>query len=96
MTKKTNKTFTCPVCMEQVPAHAHACPHCGADEQTGWSESTYLDGIDVDEEIDYDEILENEFPSKKPKPVAKLNWIVIVAIVLLILSFGGFMKMILK
>jgi hypothetical protein len=37
----------CPNCGEPVPAGAAACPHCGADERTGWSEETYLDGVDL-------------------------------------------------
>ena len=37
----------CPNCGEPVPAGAAACPHCGADEHTGWSEETYLDGVEL-------------------------------------------------
>jgi len=37
----------CPNCGEPVPAGAEACPHCGADERTGWSEETYLDGVEL-------------------------------------------------
>ena len=33
-----------------MPAGAKACPHCGADERTGWSEETYLDGVDLPED----------------------------------------------
>ena len=42
----------CPTCGEPVPAGARACPHCGADERTGWNEETYLDGVDLPEEDD--------------------------------------------
>ena len=31
---------------------ALACPECGSDEHTGWSEDTYVDGIDLPEEAD--------------------------------------------
>ena len=41
----------CPTCGEPVPAGARACPHCGADERTGWGEDTYLDGVDLPEEL---------------------------------------------
>ena len=37
----------CPNCGEPVPAGAAAYPHCGADERTGWSEETYLDGVEL-------------------------------------------------
>ena len=43
-------TFPCPHCGEPVPAKALACPHCGSDEQTGWSDDTYLDGVDLPDE----------------------------------------------
>ena len=39
--------FTCPVCGEVVDADALACPGCGADEQTGWSEQAEYDGLDL-------------------------------------------------
>ncbi len=33
----------CPVCGEDVPPRARACPECGADEQTGWKPSASAD-----------------------------------------------------
>src|SRR3954463_1087673 len=40
----------CPVCGEEVPRNALACPECGADHNSGWREDadTY-DGIDLPE-----------------------------------------------
>ena len=40
----------CPACGEQVPAGARACPACGADARTGWSEGTLYDGLDLPDE----------------------------------------------
>lgn len=37
----------CPVCGADVPAGAHACPDCGACADTGWSEETVYDGLDL-------------------------------------------------
>lgn len=38
----------CPVCGEPVPPKAKACPHCGADERSGWNEDdTRYDGLDL-------------------------------------------------
>ncbi len=31
--------FLCPNCGAMVPANAKACPECGSDEETGWSEA---------------------------------------------------------
>ena len=76
----------CPVCGADVPPRARACPECGADEQTGWSEKGRYDsmGIPDDEDFDYNEFVEREFEGKRPK--RKLNWLwMAVAILLLIL-----------
>jgi len=73
--------FVCPNCGADVPAKAKCCPECGSDEQTGWSEDTYLDGVTLPGEDD-------DAPSGTP--VGTLNkfrplWIV-VAIVLLAIA----------
>lgn len=39
---------TCPVCGEDVPRGARACPGCGADERSGWNEdAARYDGLDL-------------------------------------------------
>ncbi len=42
--------FPCPSCGEPVERGAAACPHCGADEETGWSDEIEYDGLDLPEE----------------------------------------------
>jgi len=79
------------VCGFEVKQGATSCPQCGSDERTGWSQGTYLDGIDLGEDVDYEELRENEFggsAGKKPK----ISWVVIVAAVLLLLALVGFLK----
>jgi uncharacterized membrane protein YvbJ len=88
---KTNQTFVCPNCGGEVRKGSAACPHCGSDDQTGWSDGTYLDGIDINNDVDYDEILEQEFPSSRTKKKT-VSWVIIVAAVLLVLSVLGFIK----
>jgi len=39
--------FICPNCDAEVPIKALACPECGSDEQTGWSEDTMYNGMDL-------------------------------------------------
>ena len=82
---KHKQSFVCPNCGGWVAANASACPHCGSDEQTGWSDGTYLDGVDLGDDFDYRETLSEEFrPSgsggRKP-PIGRI----VVAVVLLLL-----------
>ncbi|MCP4268338.1 MAG: hypothetical protein GY777_22645 [Candidatus Brocadiaceae bacterium] len=44
--------FDCPNCGSEVSIKARSCPDCGSDENTGWSEDTIYDGLDLNE---YDE-----------------------------------------
>ena len=37
--------FICPHCGAKVDRDATACPECGSDETTGWSEDTGYDGM---------------------------------------------------
>ena len=68
----------CPVCGEDVPAKASACPDCGADHRTGWNtEATGYDGLDLPGEgdFDYDEFVQEEFGrGKKRGGLSPLWW----------------------
>jgi len=68
----------CPVCGEEVPRGALACPECGADHRSGWREDagTY-DGVDIpDGNFDYDEFVRQEFTrSPKPSGLRPVWWI---------------------
>jgi hypothetical protein len=88
--KKESDGFICPNCGGEVPANAKACPDCGADENTGWSESTYLDGIDLPDDHDYEESLQKEFGGgSKSSQQAKKKWIIITGAVVLALFIVG-------
>jgi uncharacterized membrane protein YvbJ len=85
--KQSNPTTPefCPACGAEVPHGAKACPECGSDENTGWSEKArYEDlGIPTDESFDYNEFVKREFKGARPKRKNQTLWI-IVAIVLLV------------
>lgn len=37
----------CANCGAQIPRGAKACPECGADERTGWRETSIYDDLDL-------------------------------------------------
>jgi hypothetical protein len=64
----------CPNCGVEVPRRAKACPGCGADENTGWSEAAGSADLDLpDEGFDYNEFASREFGAGARKP-AGLRW----------------------
>ena len=76
----------CPSCGAEVPPKARACPECGADEQTGWSEDARASGLDLPEEnFDYDDFVKREFgaPSPVPRGIRWVWWVVAAVLVVL-------------
>jgi len=77
----------CPNCGASVPRNAKACPECGSDEQTGWSDVAETDGLDLpDENFDYDDYVKKEFGSKSPVPRG-IKWYWWVIAVILVVAF---------
>lgn len=75
----------CPVCGEDVPRGAKACPECGADELSGWREDADgTGGLDLpDEEFNYDEFVKKEFRNGvKPEGIGWAWWAAAVAALL--------------
>lgn len=87
----------CPVCGEDVPPRALACPECGADHNSGWREGALeSDGLGLsEEEFDYDAFVKEEFGGQvKPPGIHPLWWvtaIVVLAAMVLWLVAGGLM-----
>ena len=80
----------CPNCGAEVPRKARACPECGADEATGWSEKAGASGLDLpDETFDYDDFVKREFGEKSPVPrgVAWYWWVVALALAVAFIVF---------
>lgn len=72
-----------------MPPKARACPECGADEETGWSERAEAQRLGLpDDEFDYDEFAKEEFGGAKrevrPRGIGLMWWM--VAIVLLVVT----------
>jgi len=74
----------CPNCGAELPRRARACPECGADETTGWSETAGGENLDLPEEaFDHAEFVRREFGSAAPKPQGvKWFWWVTAVVVL--------------
>lgn len=86
----------CPVCGEPVPRRAIACPHCGADERSGWNEDDALyDGLDLpgsgddEEDWDYEDFKEREFGGggMKPQGVSWWWWLAALLVALAFLAW---------
>ena len=87
------RSFSCPNCGGVVPYGAKACPDCGSDEKTGWSEQTYLDGIGLYDDEDYRETLRKEFGiSTKGRRRREWLWVLFAGILVLIFLFRIFLS----
>lgn len=71
----------CPNCGAELPRKAKACPECGSDERTGWSDNAASSGLDLpgEDDFNYNEFVKNEFgegrPELKPKGLHWVWWI---------------------
>ena len=82
----------CPICSEDVPLNAKACPSCGACEKSGWSGNDSADGLDLPEtedEFDYDKFLADEF-GKGPRAAGtpRLWWVVAIIVLFAFLALS--------
>jgi hypothetical protein len=65
----------CPHCGAEVPRNARACPECGSDEETGWSEDASAQKLDLpDDNFNYDEFVKKEFGERKGIRPHGLSW----------------------
>ena len=73
----------CPNCGAEVPRNAKACPECGSDERTGWSETAKADALGLpDENFDYDDFVKREFGGAKtvPRGIHWFWWVIAVLV----------------
>lgn len=83
----------CPACGSLVPPKARACPECGADDETGWSDRATAQRLGLPEdEFDHDEFVREEFGSASPASRLKPRgqkwgwWLVAVLLLALFLA----------
>jgi hypothetical protein len=80
----------CANCGATIPRTAKACPECGADERTGWRESSLYDGLDLPETAwrDDDEDAANSPARSTPRVngIAWYWWCVGVLLVILLVT----------
>jgi len=79
----------CPVCGEEVPPGAVACPACGADHHSGWRDDAgSCDGVGMpDDEFNYDEFVEQEFGSSpKPAAIKTLWWVTAILVIVVFVA----------
>ncbi len=91
MGNRKNDTVSCPNCGAEISRRARACPSCGSDEETGWSEDTYLDGIDLPDESEYEELKEKEF-GERSTGIRPVSWAGLVGLLLLLLFLFGLLR----
>jgi RNA polymerase subunit RPABC4/transcription elongation factor Spt4 len=80
----------CPNCGALVPRNARACPVCGADGETGWSDSAQADRLGIpDDNFDYDKFVKEEFAPEpvKPRGIHWLWWGTALLLIILFLFF---------
>jgi hypothetical protein len=83
------RSFTCPVCGEDVPSQALACPECGACEKSGWNKDATPDALDLpDDDFDYDRFVADEFGTPPGKTSRRARLWFFVALLLVLALIG--------
>lgn len=84
MPDRSSAPSECANCGAEIPRGAKACPECGADERTGWRETSVYDGLDLpDEESEL-----RQAPRRTSRDVNGLRWYWWCAAVAILLLFA--------
>jgi len=86
MPKEQDDWFTCPVCGEVVAAKALACPGCGADDETGWSEDAAYDDVDLPEDAFGDPAK----PTKQQAPAFTYVAVGLIVVIIVVWVLAGY------
>lgn len=80
----------CANCGASIPRDARACPECGADERTGWRETSIYDGLDLP--VDNDS--SSRAPDRDVNGIAWYWWCVGIALLAcLVLGASALLKL---
>jgi hypothetical protein len=77
----------CANCGATIPRNARSCPECGADERTGWRETSIYDDLDLPESAWDDQDESKLAPTPRVNGVPWYWWC--VGAVLLVLLVTG-------
>ena len=77
--------FICPNCGAEVPLRSLACPECGSDDRTGWSEDTLYDGLDLPD-------LDATGPPPRISPFQKRVFMLIIAVISIVVFLLFFLR----
>jgi hypothetical protein len=69
---RTPPPAECAHCGAVIPRTAQACPECGADERTGWRETSIYDDLDLPESAWSDD--SEAEPKPAPRRVNGVAW----------------------
>ena len=65
----------CANCGTSIPPNARACPECGADERTGWRETSVYDGLELPDEAWRDDDETSATPhTRRDRDVNGIAW----------------------
>ncbi len=76
----------CANCGAAISRTARACPDCGADERTGWRETSLYDDLDLPDEAFADENPAEKAPTRRVNGLAWYWWAAALCLLLLVLS----------
>ena len=79
----------CAQCGADIPRKARACPECGADERTGWRETSPYDGIDLPESAFDDDEGAGKPAARRPVNGVAWHWWAVGLLLLLVLGLSA-------
>lgn len=86
MTRTPPPPDECANCGAEIPRNARACPECGADERTGWRETSIYDGLDLPEDEDS---LSRDETRRDARGGLAWYWVAAIILVLATLILGA-------